>query len=101
MDTLLCAHIEFLVDDRISNRFGLLSTKLPMSQLNDEWLISDLKERMHRRQRSPRPLGEDGMWMPRANPFSETQTSTIRGRRAASALFNSFNVARSFVLDGG
>ncbi|KAI6215426.1 hypothetical protein M3Y94_00383900 [Aphelenchoides besseyi] len=49
---LICNRIQFVVDDRVNERFGLLSTKISLSHINDEQLVKELAEKLRaRRQR--------------------------------------------------
>uniref|UniRef100_A0A914Z4G7 Lipid-binding serum glycoprotein N-terminal domain-containing protein n=1 Tax=Panagrolaimus superbus TaxID=310955 RepID=A0A914Z4G7_9BILA len=46
LQSLLCSRIEFLVEERINARFGLLSPKIPLANVNEEVIVKDLISKM-------------------------------------------------------
>ncbi|CAD5215956.1 unnamed protein product [Bursaphelenchus okinawaensis] len=55
---LLCSRIEYVIEDRVNDRFGLLSPKITLAHINDDELIRDLADRLRaRRQRRQYPGG--------------------------------------------
>ncbi|CAD5221927.1 unnamed protein product [Bursaphelenchus xylophilus] len=51
----LCARVEFIVEDRINDRFGLLSPKVTLAHINDDELIKDLADRLRARRQRRHP----------------------------------------------
>uniref|UniRef100_A0AC34QH94 Lipid-binding serum glycoprotein C-terminal domain-containing protein n=1 Tax=Panagrolaimus sp. JU765 TaxID=591449 RepID=A0AC34QH94_9BILA len=46
LQSLLCSRIEFIVEERINARFGLLNPKVPLANINDDVIVNDLIEKM-------------------------------------------------------
>uniref|UniRef100_A0A7E4UYR1 BPI2 domain-containing protein n=1 Tax=Panagrellus redivivus TaxID=6233 RepID=A0A7E4UYR1_PANRE len=53
LQSLLCSRAEFITEERINERFSLLSPKMPLANINDETIVKDLiaSMRLIRRQR--------------------------------------------------
>lgn len=52
MNDLVCNRIHFIVEDRLNDRFGLISPKIALKHIGDDEIIKDLSNRMRaRRQR--------------------------------------------------
>ena len=53
IQSLLCSRVEYIVEERINARFGLLNPKVPLANIKDDVIVNDLisKMRFARRQR--------------------------------------------------
>ncbi|KAI6175112.1 hypothetical protein M3Y99_01995100 [Aphelenchoides fujianensis] len=111
---LVCNRIQFIVEDRVNDRFGLLSTKVPLAHINDDELVKDLaaKLRARRQRREAAPEQSEDMEMEdeladmarlkRAAPWDlgagmhlpmGMQIGAGMGRRKREALIAGFNVS--------
>lgn len=53
---MVCARIEHIIEDRVNDRFGLLSPKITLAHINDDQIIDDLVDRMKARRQRRNPF---------------------------------------------
>jgi hypothetical protein len=106
LDQLICSRVQFVVEDRVNDRFGLLSPKITLKHIADDEIIKDLANRMRaRRQRDTlepmsdivrvkRQWGGGNMGAGMRLPFGMNLGAGL-GRKKRSALIAGFNVSRA------
>jgi len=64
LDELLCTHVDYILEDRVNQRFGLLANKLTLTSTNDMQLVEDLRMKMktQRRHRVMRQAGNGSLF---------------------------------------